>query len=97
MTERFKTTTGVHPMVNKGFQIIFENGCTVSIQFGNSTYSDQGKTTAEVGVWDKEGKWIHLQQHDAVQGWCSPEEVLSIMNKVANNEFSHVGDDVFLS
>jgi len=97
MSERFKTTTGDKLGYNNGFQIIFENGCTVSVQFGKANYSDQGKTTAEVGVWNKEGKWIHLQQYDVVKGYCSPSEVLEIMNKIANGEFSDVGDDIFLS
>jgi hypothetical protein len=43
---------------NDGFQMTFENGCTISIQFGKHTYSDQGQTTAEVAAWDNKGTWF---------------------------------------
>ncbi len=43
---------------NEGFQMTFENGCTISVQFGKHTYSDQGQTTAEVAAWDNKGTWF---------------------------------------
>jgi hypothetical protein len=69
-----------------GFQITFDNGYTVSVQFGKHTYSDQGATTAEVGAWgpEPEHKWVKLSEYDNVKGHCVPSEVLEIMNKVAN-------------
>ena len=66
-----------------GFQITFDNGYTVSVQFGRSTYCDQGETTAEVASWDVNGKWFKLGEYDDVRGHCSPEDVLEIMNTVA--------------
>ena len=56
MTKAFKTTVEVE--YNDGFQITFENGCTVSVQFGKYTYSDGGKTTAEIAAWDDKGNWL---------------------------------------
>jgi hypothetical protein len=52
----FTTTTelGYHD----GFQMTFENGCTISVQFGKHTYSDAGETTAEVAAWDNQGNWL---------------------------------------
>ena len=69
-----------------GFQITFNNGYTVSVQFGRSAYSDQGETTAEVAAWGPEPgqPWVRLGEHDDVKGHCSPEDVLGIMNMVAN-------------
>ena len=43
---------------NEGFQMTFENGCTISVQFGKHTYSDAGETTAEVAAWDNQGNWL---------------------------------------
>ena len=52
----FKTTVelGYHD----GFQMTFENGCTISVQFSKHTYSDAGETTAEVAAWDDQGNWL---------------------------------------
>lgn len=41
-----------------GFQMTFENGCTISVQFGKHTYSDEGQTTAEVAAWDNKNNWL---------------------------------------
>lgn len=51
----FKTTKREF---HDGFQMTFENGCTISVQFGKHTFSDAGKTTAEVAAWDNEGNWL---------------------------------------
>jgi hypothetical protein len=80
----FKTTVGDYC---NGFQIVFENGYTVSVQFGINNYSDMGATTAEVAAWDPNGEWVRLQDHDdliIVKGYCSPNDVLGIMNLIAN-------------
>ena len=69
-----------------GFQITFDNGYTVSVQFGRSTYYDQGETTAEVAAWSsKPGQpWVKIGEfEDDVRGHCSPNEVLEIMYVVA--------------
>lgn len=70
-----------------GFQITFDNGYTVSVQFAKHTYSDGGVTTAEVAAWSsKPGQpWVKIGEfEDDVRGHCSPSEVLEIMNRVAN-------------
>jgi hypothetical protein len=41
-----------------GFQMTFDNGCTISVQFSKFNYSDQGKTTAEVAAWNGNGDWM---------------------------------------
>jgi len=75
-----------------GFQMTFANGFTVSVVFGKYTYSDEGETTAEVAVWDKDGYWYVLNDEDNhmslikletgtdVMGRCTSDLVASIMN-----------------
>jgi hypothetical protein len=61
----------------------FENGYTISVQFSKTNYSDGGETTAEVAAWGPDG-WVKLSEHDDVRGWCTPNEILEIMNQIAN-------------
>jgi hypothetical protein len=45
-----------------GFQITFDNNCTISVVYHKNSYSDQGKTTAEVAAWNnKTDKWLLFQ------------------------------------
>jgi hypothetical protein len=69
---------------NNGFHITFKNGYTVSVQFNKRNYSDGGETTAEVAAWGPDREWVKLSEGDDVRGWCSPDEVLEIMNMVAS-------------
>jgi len=43
---------------HKGFQMTFQNRCTISVQFNERSRCDQGKTTAEVAAWDENSNWI---------------------------------------
>jgi len=75
-----------------GFKMTFANGFTVSVAFGKYTYSDEGETTAEVAVWDKDGFWyvlndednhmslIKIEEGNDVMGRCTADLVASIMN-----------------
>ena len=56
----------------------------MSVQFSKTNYSDGGETTAEIAAWGPDGKWMKLSEHDDVRGWCSPDEVLEVMNTVAS-------------
>jgi hypothetical protein len=62
----------------------FKNGYTISVQFSKTNYSDGGETTAEIAAWGPDRKWMKLSEHDDVRGWCSPDEVLEVMNMVAS-------------
>ena len=71
-----------------GFQITFENGCTISVIFGKSSYSDQGETTAEVAAWNgkkewmlySNEKWVVLEDgYIEVMPRCTPDEVAEMM------------------
>jgi hypothetical protein len=83
----------------KGFQIRFDNGYTVSVQFGPYNYcsnldpdrnpSKQGEIckNAEVAVLDPDGHFVRdvngLFKSDAVEGWVKPDQLLEVMNVVA--------------
>jgi hypothetical protein len=60
---------------NEGFQMTFENGCTISVQFGKHTYSDAGETTAEVAAWDNKDNWLMFDGDK----WIEIEEMTDIM------------------
>jgi len=46
-----------------GFQMTFQNGCTISVQFNGRNYCDEGKTTAEVAAWDKDDNWFYFDDN----------------------------------
>ena len=69
----FRTT--VERGYNEGFQMTFENGCTISVQFGKHTYSDAGETTAEVAAWDNKDNWLMFDGDK----WIEIEAMTDIM------------------
>lgn len=74
---------------NKGFQITFENGWTVSVQIGTMNYCDnrdmeshdyetsQPCPNAEVAAFKGE-----TFDHDGIEGWATPKQVLEFMNRI---------------
>jgi len=80
---KFRATQNEH---NNGFHMVFKNGYTISVQFSKTNYSDGGETTAEIAAWDSDRKWVKLGEHDDVRGWCSPDEVLEVMNMIASKD-----------
>jgi len=80
----------------RGFQMTFENGYTVSVQFGVSNYCENrdykpdaekseigASPSAEIAAWDQTGKWVSFE-HDDVKGWCKPDEVAAFITKIAS-------------
>ena len=83
---------------NKGFSMVFENGWTISVQFGYGNYcqnnhhpngfyfsKNQDVTTsedAEIAIWDNEGNWYNFGL-DTVKGYCSTNEVAEWIDKVS--------------
>ena len=75
---------------NRGFQMEFKNGITISVQFGTGNYCErrnmiapiQGEmkmdkvesNTVEIAIWDKEGTWFSFE-YDQVKGWVDADEV----------------------
>jgi hypothetical protein len=90
--------TGFRITGKKGFHITFENGWTVSVQFGPGNYCDhydgrigqdeerlasQGSRTAETAVWGPDGSMIDRGGGDTVQGRQTPAEVLALLTWAA--------------
>jgi len=82
----------------KGFKMTFENGNTVSVQWGPTNYADicdgQDKPkacqtwsskTAEIAAWNAKKEW-HNFECDQVAGWQTTDEVSAFMEFVRNNE-----------
>lgn len=76
-----------------GFQMMFDNGWTVSVQFGVMCYSsNQNKfpfgtipyraDTAEIAAWDENGVWYQFDENNTVKGWCGPNEVADFIAMV---------------
>lgn len=88
--------------LGRGFHITFENGVTVSVQFGPGNYSDnysrefsadanreageRGSSTAEVAIWDKDGRWLSFEamefshNNSEIKPRCTADEVLELMS-----------------
>lgn len=83
---------------NKGVHFTFENGWTVSVQWGGGNYCDNydaeigrnievpPSTTAEVAAWASDGNLITLSDGYTVMGHQTPEQVLALMNDIASRE-----------
>lgn len=76
---------------NKGFQITFDNGYTVSVQFGPGNYSsnynlsildNRGKsmtaTLAETALLAPDGSFVAYKEDD-VQGYQTASDVLELL------------------
>ena len=79
ITTHAKSNDDMQPVAS-GFQITFENGNTISVQFGCGNYCEQrhestgSSSDAEVAIWNKAGDWYDFGS-DQVKGWCTPDEV----------------------
>ena len=62
-----------------GFQMDFANGCTISVQFSKGNYCDQGETTAEVAVFDKDNNWYVLNEEDNHMSLVKVEEYSDVI------------------
>ena len=86
---------------NRGFHLTFENGITISVQFGTGNYCERrdfhstmdvdlkNTTTkskdAEIAIWDAASQFKF--ESDTVKGWCSTDEVAEWIHKAANATF----------
>jgi len=79
---------------NKGVQLTFSNGLTISIQFGSGNYcsnrnsfnkeQEQSVTecnNAEIAIWNEANNWFTFDG-DQVKGWVSIDEVGVWIDKV---------------
>ena len=81
---------------NKGFQMTFENGWTVSVQFGPANYCEKqghdynapmkaefwSSTHAEIAAWNSDNEWFPFE-HDTVKGWNGADDVSAFISQVA--------------
>ena len=84
-----------------GFQMTFENGWTISVQFGYGNYCDNnrhpdgfdfGKNKdivqsydAEIAIWNN-GTWYTFEDGDTVKGYCSADEVATWVEFTKNQK-----------
>jgi hypothetical protein len=100
-----RSATGSHfantPM---GFAMTFDNGWTISVQWGPGNYCHTRHNdtdnpfdglshqyispTAEIAVWDKDDNWARLGDTDDVKGWVSANDVSKYIAMVANPKFT---------
>lgn len=82
---------------NKGFQMSFYNGMTISVQWGTGNYCSRRSLSsnvlsemrepmitsedAEIAIWDANNNWFDFGS-DQVKGFCSTDEVAKIMTFV---------------
>jgi len=94
-------TPGFASTGNRGFQITFENGMTISVQFGTGNYCDRrnfdsdifgelkkdivSSPNAEIAIWDVDNNWFYFG-YDQVKGFVTPDEVALWINAVSSAE-----------
>lgn len=77
----------------------FQNGWTVSVQWGYGNYCAakdysamalgektkdiHSSLTAEIAVWDASGAWLRIQDHDDVLGHVNADTVAALLSAVA--------------
>lgn len=85
-----------------GFKMIFENGWTISVQFGYGNYCDNNRhpdgfdfgknldtvqsSDAEIAIWNSEGTWYTFEDGDTVKGYCSADEVATWIEFTKNQK-----------
>ena len=80
----FSSVFDLQDTSEKGFHIKLKNGYNVSVQWKEGNYCHEDGSTAEVAVWDADGKWEKLSENDDVVGWQSGDEILHIIYKYAS-------------
>lgn len=84
---------------NRGFQMTFANGWTISVQWGQGNYCDNrnldgnpfgmqpngfDSTTAEIAIWDNnDNRHCHYFGSDEVKGFCKTDEVAYWIERVS--------------
>lgn len=61
-----------------GFMMTFPNQWSVSVAWGPTHYCDEGKTTAEVAIWDDSGGWY---THNEETNTLSQHDEYSVVNE----------------
>ena len=77
--------------IKAGLTMTFENGFTISIQFGQGNYCDnkfESKDSCknvEIAIFDKENKFFRLpQMNQDIEGWVTMDELADFIQQVKN-------------
>ena len=85
--------------LNKGFQMEFDNGFRISVQWGIGNYcavKDKDEwnapqkqdywesTSAEIAVFDGDSRFIDIREDDQVAGWLSTDTVAKVITIVSS-------------
>lgn len=79
--------------VPAGFQMTFENGNTISVQFGFGNYCENRHESkmkcpnAEIAIWNAAGNWYEFDNSDTVKGYCRADEVAKWVTFAAKKTF----------
>ncbi len=82
-----------------GIHMTFNNGNTISIQWGMGNYSSarfkgvptSKCTSAEVAIWDKNDNWATIDEvENSVKGWVEPDEVAKLIFLTSTNTISEL-------
>jgi hypothetical protein len=74
-----------------GFQMTFDNKCTISVQFNGRSYCDAGKTTAEVAAWNNDNDWMKwngnnwdvlANKETYVMASCTPDNIATMISEL---------------
>jgi hypothetical protein len=78
----------------------FQNGWTISVQFGKANYAtirDGVSISAEIAIWDKDGTWYQFA-NDKVKGYCNANQVaewIDIASKFDEDHISYLNSSKF--
>ena len=85
----------INQHTNAGFSMTFDNGWTVSVQFGKDNYcdnhsfhpckDDNSKTqspNAEIAAWDNNTDRRYSFNDDNVKGWVNADEVARFIGEI---------------
>jgi hypothetical protein len=92
ITEHLHSIENASSKVASGFKLTFNNGNTISVQFGFGNYCDnkneskQGCKNAEIAIFNEAGRW-HNFGNDTVKGWCNSDEVAKWIDFASKTEF----------
>lgn len=74
-----------HPngLGGKMAQMKLKNGYTISVVGGKGLYGN-GINSFEVAIFDRQGEFVQLQDHDSVLGYQSKDDVTNIIQDYDN-------------
>lgn len=92
----------------KGFQMVFENGYEISVQFGPHNYCDVSSdnevqeelrgchqaNTAEIAVFTPEGEFYRLGSCDDVVGWQPPDVIGKLIGLLATDDVAGIPENL---